>query len=92
MNADVKQAEELGLTKAASRLQGVSHITVKDVGVGGSDWHPGIELELESRSFAVLYQISRTLDKYHLRVYDVEGDNPERVLLTSTKEVEVSGI
>lgn len=79
-------------SKASSELQSIAHVTVSDVDVDSSETAPEIELELESRGFSVLYQISGVLDKFDLRVDSVESEQPEIVRLVSDESVAVSEI
>ena len=84
-------AEELGLTKAARRLDNTAHVHVNDVFVdrGGNN---GIKFSLESREMFVLLEISRVCDEYNLEVDELEGDVPEEVTAISQASVDVTPI
>jgi hypothetical protein len=84
-------AEELGLTKAARRLDNTTHLEVDDVFVD-RDGKDGIEFSLESRETFVLLEISRVCDKYNLKVEELDGGIPESVVAVSQKSVDVKAI
>lgn len=85
-------AEELGLIKAARRLDNTTHLEVEDVFVD-RDGKDGIEFSLESREMFVLLEISRVCDKYNLSVEDISGEGPEEsAVLVSQKSVDVKPI
>lgn len=84
-------AEELGLTKAARRLDNTTHLEVNDVFVD-RDGKDGIEFSLESRETFVLLEISRVCDQYDLKVEELDGDVTESVVAVSQKSVDVKAI